>query len=181
MKNDMNKKSLKLNIIWRQKDVSPDDVMFVEDCLIDKNLLIRSLAARIVGHFKMEKLLPKLIDSLSTGGEKMSFPDAVATFGKKVVPLLKEKMTQEVSITFRKNAAFVLGRIETEESKKMLMMLARDKSPKVRRVAVVQVSHIFDKDKGGVFLQQLLREEKNETVNFFINRAIESVQDRTKI
>lgn len=181
MKNDMNKKSSKLNIIWRQKDTSLDDVVFVKNSLTDKNLLIKSLAARIVGHFKIEKLLPKLIDSLSTGGEKMSFPDAVATFGKKVVPMLKEKMTQETSVTFRKNVAFVLGRIETKESKNMLMMLARDKSPKVRRVAVMQISHIFDKGKGGIFLGQLLREEKNETVRFFINRAIESVQDRTKI
>ena len=168
----MNKISQKLNLILRQEKMSLDDHVFVENCLADEDLLVRSLAVRIVGRFRIERLLPKLIDSLSTGGEKMSFPDAVATFGKKVIPLLKEKLTQKTNTTFRKNVAFVLGKIGTEESKDILMELVEDKSPKVRRVSILELSYIVDKKKNSILLQQLLKREKDETVRFLIEKVI---------
>ncbi|EKD94395.1 MAG: hypothetical protein ACD_26C00068G0002 [uncultured bacterium] len=172
IENIADKKLEKLNIILRLKNISLDNIVFVKNCLIDKDILVRSLAARVAGHFKIDELLPLLIDSLSTGGEKMSFPDSVATFGGKILSMLEEKLKSKTNITFRKNMAFVLGKIEVEKSKKMLMVLVRDKSSKVRRVAIVQLNRFLEKDKNKAFFRQLLNEEKDETVKFCIHKIL---------
>lgn len=175
----MNNLKEKLKILQKQKDVSSADIHLVSVCLGSHDLIIKTTAARIVAVFKIKQLLPLLIDEMAHSGEKMSFPDSVASFGCIVIPILESKLKVIKNITFRKNVAFVLGRLETEESIKILKILARDKSPKVRRIAVVELGYVAG-DKAEKILNELLEKEKNKNVKFFIDRSIKSVQDRIK-
>ncbi len=132
----------KLRALRKNQYVSANDVGFISACLIDPDILVRSVAVRTTGYLKVEKLLPALIDAMSYGGEYMSFPDSVATFGVKVIPMLEKKLKQKNNITFRKNVAFVLGRLRIDKSVEILKVLARDVSPKVRRIAALELGYI---------------------------------------
>lgn len=169
----------KLRVLRRKQKVSSDDVQFIFICLTNCVLSIRAVAARTVGLLKIKELLPELIDAMSHGGEFMSFPDSVAMFGVEVIPMLEDKLKQKNNITFRTNVAFVLGRLKTDRSIEILRKLAKDASPKVRRVTAFGLSYVAG-DKAEKILEELLNKEKDKNVKFFINRAIKSVRDRIK-
>lgn len=169
----------KLRVLRRKQKVSSDDVQFIFICLTNCVLSIRGAAARTIGLLKIKEFLPALIEAMSHGGESMSFPEAVAMFGVEVIPMLENKLGQKNNITFRKNVAFVLGRLRADKSVEILKKLAKDASPKVRRVASVELSYIAG-DKAEEILIELLNGEKDKNVKFFINRDIESARDRMK-
>ncbi|MFH1947120.1 MAG: HEAT repeat domain-containing protein [Candidatus Magasanikbacteria bacterium] len=173
----MNNLKEKLRILQKQKDVSSADIHLVSVCLSSRDLIIKAMAARIVGLFKIKQLLPLLIDEMAHSGEKMSFPDSVASFGCMVIPILENKLKVIKNITFRKNVAFILGRLKSDDSIRILNDLANDESAKVRRVAVVEISHVAG-NRAKKILTELLSKEKDDKVRFFIDKSIKSVQDR---